>query len=350
MNPRISAFGAAQSRRFAVVTVLAAGLCAASCRTQQPAVAAAPAQKPASNSGAVGCLGRVEPGTGVVRIAARSLSGQPSIVARLFTHEGDIVRAGEILGELDSVRQLLAAARQAEARTEVARRRLAQVQAGAKPSEVAAQEAEVEGRRLELDNATEEHRRHASLGDNVTASQIDALKLRVDSAQHALEAAKQRLAALTEVRPIDVELARAELDEAVRNETTARAEHEASILRSPIDGRVLKIYAWPSERVADDGVMELAPLAPMYVVAEVAESDIGRVNVGQRATISAEALAQPVQGHVEQIGAKVLQNQLVRADPVNFSDGRVVNVRIKVDDSQSVANLINLRVNVILLP
>lgn len=332
--------------------LIAASLIVASCGDRQPAAQAAGdgrGSQPPANEG-IGCLGRIEPGDGILHIAARSLGGQPSIVGRLFVKEGGTVTAGQVIAELDSEKQLSAALNQAVARVNVARGRLAQVQAGAKPSEIAAQQAEIERVQVELENAQKEYQRYVSLGDNITTSQVDALRLRVDSTTRALATARQRLASLTEVRPVDVELARAELDEAIRNEARARAEHDVSILRSPIDGRVIKIYAWPGEQVRDAGVMELAPTDPMYVVAEVAESDVRRVKVGQRAKITGDGLPRPMQGTVERVALKVLQNELMPVNPAKFSDARVVNVWIKMDDSKAVSELIHLRVDVVIQP
>lgn len=320
------------------------------CRSQTAAVATGQAPPPHATSGPIGALGRVEAGDGIVMVGARSLSGQPSIVGRLLVKEGGSVSAQQVVAELDSLGQLQAAERQAAARTEVARRRLAQVQAHGKPADIAAQRAEMERLEAELANAQEEQKRYSSLGDNVTAAQLDTLRLRVDATTLAVEAARQRLASLSDVRPVDVELARAEVDEAIRNEARARAEREASLIRSPIDGRVVKIHSKAGEQVQPEGIMELAPTDPMYVIAEVAESDISRVKVGQRATVSGDGLPAPVLGAVERIAPAVLQNQLMHVDPATFSDGRVVNVWIKLDNGATVANLIHMRTDVVIQP
>jgi HlyD family secretion protein len=333
-----------------VAIVLVAAGVGGACRERQPAAAQeqTPADRP--GTGAVGALGRIEPADGIVHVAARSLGGQPSIVAAVTVKAGDPVKAGQLIAELDSKRQLQAALRQAAARIEVARRRLAQVSAGAKASEVNAQRAEVERLRAEAANARKEQERYASLGTSVTELELDRLRLRVESGAKALVAAEERLASLTDVREVDVALARAELEEAIRNQERAQAEHDASMIYSPIDGRVLKIHARPGETVGADGLMELARVEPMYAVAEVAESDLGRVRVGQRARISGEGLRETLVGRVERIDARVLQNQLLPVDPANFSDSRVVEVWTRIDDSRAVADLIHLRVNVVIEP
>src|SRR5215475_522172 len=79
----------------------------------------------------VTCLGHIEPEDGTVRLGARSLSGQPSIVSELHVKEGDNVRAGQIVATLNSKDQLEAAWHQAEANVRVAEARLAQARAGA---------------------------------------------------------------------------------------------------------------------------------------------------------------------------------------------------------------------------
>ena len=340
------------ARRSMAVVLGSAVLIAVSCRTQEPAALSIPDPRTAARapSGGIGALGRIEPGDGIVRIAARSLSGQASIVARVLVGEGDAVRAGQPLAELDSRSQLQAAADQAAARVEVARRRLAQVQAGARPSDIAAQMAEVERLQAELAQAEQEHQRFASLGANVTALELDRLRLRVEATRRTLTAAEQRLAGLREVRDVDLSLVQAELAEAIRNETRVRAEHEASIVRAPADGRVLEIHARPGEIVGADGLMEIAPAGPLYAVAEVPEADVARVRVGQRATVSGDGLEQPVEGTVERIGTRVIEHRLMPVDPARFSDARIVEVRVRLDDSRAVAGRMHLRVEVVIQP
>ena len=334
--------------RWRLPVILAVTLFAgAGCRTQAPAPPPATMAPPANAP--IGALAHIDAGDGLVMLGARSLSGQPSIVGRLAVKDGDTVTKDQIVAELDSLSQLDATARQAAARIEVARRHLAQVQEGAKASDIAAQNEEIARLGVELANARQELARYTSLGVNATTSQLDALKTRAESTDHALAGARQRLASLSEVRPVDVEAARAELAEAISNERRVLTEREAAIVRSPMDGRVVKVHAQPGEQVRD-AVVEIAPVSPMYAVAEVSESDILRVKVGQHATITADGLAAPVAGVVERIGTTVLQNELRPVDPALYSDGRVVKVWLRLEDGSPVANLLHLRVDAVITP
>jgi HlyD family secretion protein len=309
---------------------------------------AAPSSPPAAT--AVGCLGRIEPGDGVVRLAARSLSGQPAIVGKLLVAERDVVRAGQVLVELDSVPQLRATTLLVEARVEVARKRLDQVKSGAKPSDIAGQQAEIERLDAELENAQKELRRYEGLhaSKSVSDSALDTARLRADTVTRLRQQAKQRLASLSEVRPIDVAVANAELEASIREVARARTEYDAGLIRAPLDGRVVKIHAWPGEQVGADGVMEIARTDQMYVLAEIAEGDMARVRTGQRATISGHGLPATLSGTVETVGLQVTQNSVMKVDPADFSDARVVEAKIRLDDGARVAQLIHLRVNVII--
>jgi HlyD family secretion protein len=325
----------------------AAAMTLFACREAPATTAAGPAPPAAAR---IAGLGRIEAGDGVVRLATRSLGGQTSIVAQVFVAEGGRVARGQVVAELDSKSQLAAAAGEAAAAVAVARSRLAQVKSGAKASDIAAQQDEVERLRRELADAQTDLRRHEALGRNVSAAELDRLKFRVDSTARVLAGAQQRLTSLTEVRPVDVAVAEAELERAIRTEARARAESDASIIRSPIDGRVIRIHARAGEAVGVEGLMELAPLDPMYAVAEIAESDIPRVKTGQRASVSGDGLKDPIQGTVERVGIKVGQNQVRPVDPTRFSDARVVEVWVKLDNPKAVEDRIHLRVDVVIQP
>ena len=84
----------------------------------------------------------------------------------------------------------------------------------------------------------------------------------------------------------------------------------------------------------------------MYTVAEVYETDIGKVHVGQRATITSPALHGELMGTVERIGMKIGKRDVLDVDPAASTDARVVEVHIRLDDSRAVAGLTNLQVEV----
>lgn len=144
----------------------------------------------------------------------------------------------------------------------------------------------------------------------------------------------------------------ARLARAVAGAELARAEAELALLtvRSPIDGRVLRIHARGGERVGADGVADLGETQAMYAVAEVYETDIGRVRVGAHARITSPALPRPLAGTVERVGLEIGKQDVLSTDPVADVDTRVFEVEIRLEESELAARFTNLRVDVVLEP
>jgi HlyD family secretion protein len=336
---------------FAGVLILAISLAAAiiASRSVSSPVASVPSN-PADDG--IACLGRISPDGDVIRVSARSISGQPSLVAELLVKEGETVKRGQVVAVLNSREQLDAAWRAAVARLKVAERRLAQVKAGVKPADLAAQQAEIRRLESELATAQNDFRRFQSLQSAavISAAEFDAKKLTVDATTQQLQQARERLNSLAEIRTVDVDLAQAEVDSATMSVRLARTEYEQSEIRAPSDGRVVEIHTWPGEEINPNGILELAKITPMYVVAEVSQRDIARVRPGQQATITSEALGAPLSGIVERIGSKVAKNDVLHIDPAAMSDARVVETWIRLTASEKAAGLIHAEVSVRIIP
>lgn len=306
---------------------------------------------PGPSPAGIACLGRIQPEDGTVTIGARSVSGQPSLIGQLRVKEAEDVKEGQIIAILNSAPQLEAAWRQAEARVKVAELRRDQAKAGAKASDIQAQQAEINRLELELANSRTEFNRIDNLFKQgiVSQSVLDQSRFPLDTKSQLIAQAKERLRSLTEVRQVDVDVADAELQSAVTDASLAKIEAENAIVRSPYNGRVLKIHAWEGQEVGSKGILELARVDRMYVVAEVAESDIGRVKIGQRAKITGDSLSQTLNGVVERLGLRVSGNSMTQHDPVSITDARVVEVKILLDDATAVRDLIDGVVEVLIL-
>ena len=160
--------------------------------------------------------------------------------------------------------------------------------------------------------------------------------------------AKAILDQLKEVRPVDVQVAQAELEKAMAAVPKAEADLELTYVRAPVDGQILKIHTFAGESISSQGIVDLAQSQKMYVVAEVYETEIGKISLGQRATISSRALTRELKGTVEQIGLQIGKKDVFNSDPTLDIDARVIEIKIRLDsvDSQQAARLINLQVEV----
>ncbi len=156
------------------------------------------------------------------------------------------------------------------------------------------------------------------------------------------------LNSLMEVRPVDVAVAQAEVERAIAAVSQAQVDLDQAYIRSPIDGRILDIFTRPGELISNDGIVEIGQTDQMYVVAEIYETDISQVRLGQRALIRSDASASELAGTVDEIGWKIGKRDILDTDPAADVDVRVVEVKIRLDpkDSEKVSRLTNSRVEV----
>jgi len=281
------------SRLGIVAVTLSVGIAAATLELDFPSRTAANdapagATNPDPEERAICARGRFEPKDGIVKVAGPSQTAIfTNVISELRIKEGDRVEAGEVIAVFDSYSSKQAAAERLQA---------------------------------ELAHAQREYQRFDKLfHDGVTS-------------------AEER-----ENWRTRVEVTKAELQE-------AQADLDLARVRAPISGQVIKIHAYPGERVTTDGVAELGKTDEMYATAEVYESDIGGVRIGQRATVTSPALRDELQGTVESIGWKVDKLDVLSTDPAAKTDARVIKVKIRLDDSARVARLSNMQVDVRILP
>lgn len=130
----------------------------------------------------------------------------------------------------------------------------------------------------------------------------------------------------------------------------AKAAFERAHVRAPISGRVITVHARQGERIGIEGVVELGRTDHMFAVAEVYETDIGRVKVGQRATITSPALPTVLTGTVDWVSLRVAKQDTLGTDPAARKDARVVEVEIRLDDSEVAAAYTNLQVEIEIEP
>ena len=165
-----------------------------------------------------------------------------------------------------------------------------------------------------------------------------------------IAAAKATLNKIAEVRPVDIQGAQAELSRAQATARQAQAELTEAYVRAPITGEILKVHTRAGESPSDKGIVEMGQTSQMVAVAEIYESDVRKLKVGQTATIKSEsgAFTQSLKGTISYIGLQIGKQDVLNTDPAADSDSRVVEVKIAIDptDSTTVKGLTNSKVAV----
>jgi len=121
-----------------------------------------------------------------------------------------------------------------------------------------------------------------------------------------------------------------------------------SQLRSPIDGTVLRVFARPGERPGSDGILSVGASDRMEAIAEVYESDIGRIRLGQSVSLISEngGFSGKLKAEVVRISPQIRQRDVLSTDPTGDADARIVEVRLALDpaDAKRVQQLSGLKV------
>jgi HlyD family secretion protein len=312
--------------------------------------------KPTSNGAvqSIVALGYLEPNQdGAIQITAPS-TGNRAVVDELLVKQGDHVKNGQVIATLSTRNVEQAAVKTAETQVEIAQTQLAQVRAGNQQGDIQAQAAMVASAESQLDNARTEYQRYELLSQQgaVPAQELDSRRLQLQTSKANLRQKQEQLRSVAEVRPEDVQTAKAQLINAIAQLNEAKANLELTSVRASRAGEVIQINTYPGELIDDNGILELGQTSQMYVSAEIYQSDINRVRLGQKARITGDAFEGKLLGTVNQIGREVKGQSVEDSDPLADVDARVIKVKIRLTptDSQKVAGLTNLQVKAEIIP
>ena len=239
--------------------------------------------------------GKADVEGGVIQVAART-SG---IVRDVLVQEGDDVTKGQVLARLEDDEPRL--------RAESAAADMRQAQA-----QIPVLEVQISTARREL------ARLQGLVATNFVAGQ------KIDQAQDAVRQAQASI----EAQQAAIGASKAKLNQ-------ARYNQELTIIRAPADGRIVRRYANPGAGASTlnvSNMFDLEPKADRIVRAEISESSLPFVIIGQTVQLSPEAdPTKVIPGKVLRRAAVFGARKLQSDDPTERTDERVVEVVVATD-------------------
>jgi len=249
----------------------------------------------------VTALGRLTPEGGLVPLAIPSGSSGSEVVDQWFLQEGASIRKGELLARLSSFTELRSAVTRAESKLQSTK----------------------------------------ALLPFLEVSQSRGQQLFNDGAISEEELAKTT-ASILEKRA-DIQAAQADLSQ-------ARSQLETAEVRSPLDGRLIRIYSFPGMKATEEGIAVVGRTGKMQVWAQVFQTDVNKLTPGQEATITAETggFKGTLRAKLNAIIGQVSDRDLFAVSANNDVNARVVLVKLDLlpQDDISVERLSGLNVNV----
>jgi len=279
--------------------------------------------------------GRVEPLSEDIQIGSE-LGGK---IKTVNVEEGDTIVRGQVLAELvndDYLAQLDSA--QADVRVKAAA--LRKVVNGARGHErsealssVRAAEAVMNNARLELERA-----QRLFAAGAISREQLDRNARECEVAEARYNEANEHHS-LVDDRPReeDRSLAEAELDLARARVKEAEAHYAKTLIRSPIDGTVLRKHHRSGESVSNssnipDPIVTVGDVSSLRVRVEVDEAEINHVRPGQLAYVTAEAFGnQKFWGHIIRVSRQFGRKNIHTDEPSERIDTKVLETLIALD-------------------
>ena len=290
----------------------------------------------ANNTSLIAAPGRVEAVSEEIRVSSE-LSGR---LKGVYVEEGDRVQRGQVLAEIQNADYQ---ARVAQAEAEVTQREadLRRTINGARAQERREAEASERAALAVLENARKEADRRRALATRGVISRDEADRyeraLQVSQAQY--EQASQHFALVdAEAREEDRSRAEADLQSARAHLAEARSYLEKTYIRAPLGGVILRKLRHTGESVStqfDSPVITMADDSTLRVRLDVDEADVSRLQVGQRAYVTAEAYGdRKFTGRVIRVG-HILGKKNIRTDePAEHVDTKILETLVELDPGQ----------------
>lgn len=297
----------------------------------------------------IAARGRVEGATSQeIKLASR-------VVGRLQqvpVNDGDPIHKGQVIAVLEN-NDLQAQVEQARASVLHAQAALERLRNGARPEERAAAHAAMNEAQAAADNALQNYLRSQKLfqeGGIISQSVLDQSERDSKMAQSRLESATQNYKlVMAPPRREDVASAQAELSLARAQLAQAQDNYDNTYVRSPVDGVVIKRYMNPGESISYESlyqpIVSVSDTTHLMIRTEIDETDIGKIQIGQRASIRCDAFrGQVFNGHVVRISGGLGPKKIQTDNPTEKIDMDVLESFVEVEPGSPLR--VGLRVDV----
>lgn len=258
----------------------------------------------------------------------------PGKLEKILVREGQTVRKGQLLGRFEAS-ELDAQLQAARAAVKVAEAELNEALAGSRPQEIERAEERVSETEARLEKARLDWERAEALLKRglIPKAEWESVRLTLAASVAANAIASQELSLLEEgTRKETIETLKRHLDLAREQVRVAEAILENARLTAPYDGVITRKHREEGEAM-DIGlpVMDIATLDDRYVRAEIDETDIGKIKLGQKTVVTADGfpgLSFP--GEVIEIKKQMGPKRLIPTDPSKMVDFKVLDVEVSL--------------------
>ena len=250
--------------------------------------------------------GSVEPVSQNIKLSS-DLSGK---LKSVNVEEGVPIRKGQVLAQLensDYAAQLASAAAEVQQKEAMLRKVINGAQ-GRERSQALASEHAAEAV-MKNAEANMERRQELFNAGVISREELERYTKECNVAKEQYEESSDQYSLINgNAREEDIAIAQADVELARARVADAQARVEKTIVRSPIDGIVLRIHHRAGESVSatsasSDPILTVGDTRQLRVRVDIDETDVAKVEIGQRAYIKADAFGdEKFWGRVVEVG------------------------------------------------
>jgi multidrug resistance efflux pump len=290
-------------------------------------------------SGPLISRGYTDAPTGTALLAGDPTAG--SVVLEMRVADGQKVKRDEVIAVLSNYPIADTSVRTAEAELEKAKRQREAMVSGYRVAEISMQEVVVKTAADEIKLKTLEMQRSGKPPDQKQL-ELSISQQNLEREQAKLRVMKESLASDLAQIETDISIITAKLD-------NARTTREQALIRSPIDGLVVQIYARQGERISANAIAKIVDMSQMRVLADVDEIQLGRIAPGGRVEVTFRGNPTIYRGKIARVAPTVKRMQRTEPDGGSATDARVVQVEIQLDDPSSMPQVLGRETRVTFL-
>ena len=215
----------------------------------------------------------------------------------------------------------------------------------------------------------------AVLENDELKAQVEQAKANIQRAEAELKESKQSWNRYTElfnrgiISSSELDTARMKYDVALSQLKKAEADLkyakavlENTYIRAPFSGKIIKRFLDPGETITLEKlvpIVNIADVNKIMVRAEIDDTDVGKVKIGQKAIVTTDAYpGEEFKGKVVEISPSVGKKTILSDNPAERVDTKVLEVKIELDEGKNlnlgldvdVTILANNKEDVLILP
>ena len=283
--------------------------------------------------------GYTDAANGTVVIAGDPLGGQTVIELRI--KEGQTVKRDQIIAVLSNYPRADITVRMAEANLQKLKQERETMLTGARVTRIAMQEATVRTT-IDLNKLKDLERLRSARPADQKELEVSIAERNLANQKATLELQKQALKNDLAANQIDIDNSQATLE-------TARADRDASLVRSPVDGLVAEIYTRQGELIpGHPGIAKIVDMRQLRVLAEVDELHLPRLVPGGRVEITFRGNSRVYGGKIVRAPMTVTRVKRSKAD-LGQGSAHLVEAEIEFDDPSAIPQMLEREARVTFL-